>query len=106
MRYLLFTITIAFFSCGSPGVPEPRGDKLAKALCGCTAQLLALNQAAQSAADSLAFRNIADEFEKARSCAANQGIQPDDRAALELALTTHCPALAAYPDLLSVLLGQ
>ncbi|MFN0216104.1 MAG: hypothetical protein ACKVT2_17735 [Saprospiraceae bacterium] len=94
------------FACGSPTVSEPRGDKLARVLCECSAPLLALNKAAQSAPDSLAFRNIAVEFEKARSCAARLGIQPEDRIALDLALNSRCPALAAYPDLLAELLGQ
>ena len=106
MRYLLFGIIITFFACEAPVPPEPRGDKLAKSLCGCTAQLITLNQQAATATDSLSFRNIATEFEKARACAAGLGIKPNDRAALELALTTHCPALAAHKDLLPELLGQ
>ncbi|MFN0034195.1 MAG: hypothetical protein ACKVUS_03950 [Saprospiraceae bacterium] len=108
MRSLVFFFATALFSCGNPvaAPPESRGDKMAKSLCGCTAALLALNQQAESASDSLAFRNIAAEFEKARACAATLGFQPDDRAALETTLQTHCPALAAQQDLLLELLGE
>ncbi len=106
MRYLLFLIAIACFSCEAPAPPESRGDKLAKSLCSCTDQLLSLNKLAQTASDSLSFRNVADEFEKARKCVSNLGIKPEERATLELALNTHCPLLAAQENLLSELLGQ
>ncbi len=105
MRYFYFFVVIAFFSCGAPVIPESRVDKLAKGLCGCTEQLLALNKQAESASDSLAFRNIATEFAKVRACTSNLGILPEDRAALELALATKCPGLAAHPDFLAELLG-
>lgn len=104
MRYLVLLMVTACFSCASPAPPESRGDKLAKSLCGCTAQLQALNEQAASNSDSLAFRNIAIEFEKAQACAAGLGIKPEDRAALEIALITHCPALVSHEDLLSELL--
>lgn len=97
---------LTLFACESPAPPEARGDKLAKSLCACTSELLALNKQAQTSSDSLAFRNIAAEFDKVRTCTAKLGIKPEDRAALELALTTHCPALAAQPELLLELLGQ
>ncbi len=106
MRYLLFLLAIACSSCEAPAPPESRGDKLAKSLCGCTTQLLALNKQAESGSDSLAFRNIAEEFEKARTCAAKLGIKPADSTALVLALKTHCPALVENQDILSELLKQ
>ena len=106
MRYLLFLFAIAFFSCQAPAPPESREDKMAKSLCGCTTHLLALNQQAASVPDSLAFRNIAQEFEKALACATNLGIKPTDSISLKLSLKTHCPALAEHTDLLSELLGQ
>jgi len=106
MRYLLFLFAFVCFSCAPPSPPESREDKLAKSLCGCTTQLLALNQQAASASDSLAFRNIAAEFEKARACASKLGIKPADSTVLELALKAHCPALAEHSDFLSELLGQ
>lgn len=106
MRYLFFLFAFAFFSCEAPAPPESREDKMAKSLCGCTAQLLALNKQAASASDSLAFRNIAAEFEKARACATKLGINPADSTALELALKAHCPALSEHSDFLSELLGQ
>lgn len=106
MRYFSFLILLSLIACESAAPPEARGDKLAKSLCDCTNELLALNKQAQTASDSLAFRNIAAEFDKVRTCTAKLGIKPDDRAALELALTTHCPALAAQQELLLELLGQ
>ena len=106
MKYLLFLIVLVGFSCENPAPPESRPDKLAKSLCGCTSNLFALNQQAQSASDSLAFRNIATEFEKTRECVKKLDIQPEDRAALELSLKNICPALGAQQDLLIELLGQ
>ena len=106
MRYLLFLLSIACISCENPVPPESREVKLAKSLCGCTAQLLALNQQAESSADSLVFRKIAVEFEKARKCAASLGIQPADRSGLDLALIRECPRLVASEDFLSELLGK
>ena len=106
MRKLLFLIVLAGFSCVEPTPPESRGDKLAKSLCSCTDQLLSLNKQAQTASDSLAFRIIAEEFEKTRKCVSSLGLKPEDRAGLELALSTHCPSLAEQKDLLSELLGQ
>ncbi|MDO8365895.1 MAG: hypothetical protein Q7T20_03790 [Saprospiraceae bacterium] len=106
MRLFPIFLLITFFACESPASPETRGDKLAKSLCGCTTQLLALNQRAESASDSLAFRNIATEFEKARACATKLGIKPADKISLELALKANCPALAEHSDFLSELLGQ
>ncbi|MFN0174780.1 MAG: hypothetical protein ACKVU0_09055 [Saprospiraceae bacterium] len=106
MRYLLFLFVFTGFSCGEAAPPESRGDKLAKSLCRCTDQLLSLNKQAQTASDSLAFRNIATEFEKVRKCVSSLGLKPEDRAGLELSLSTHCPPLAEQQDLLSELLGQ
>jgi len=106
MKYILFLIVLVGFSCENPAPPESRPDKLAKSLCGCTTALLALNQQAQSASDSLAFRNIAAEFEKTRACVKKLDIQPDERAALELSLKNLCPALETQQDLLTELLGQ
>ncbi|MBC7775981.1 MAG: hypothetical protein H7246_11150 [Phycisphaerae bacterium] len=106
MRLIQLFLLIAFFACETPAPPESRGDKLAKSLCGCTIQLLALNKQAESASDSLAFRNIADEFEKARACAIKLGIKPADSPALELALKTHCPVLVENQGILPELLKQ
>jgi hypothetical protein len=106
MKYLLFLMVLVGFSCENPAPPESRPDKLAKSLCGCTTALLALNQQAQSASDSLAFRNIAAEFEKTRECVDKIGVQPDDRAALGRSLKNICPELEAQQDLLTELLGQ
>lgn len=104
MRYLLLLLPVILFSCSPPAVPETRPDQLAKSLCACTAPLLALNKQAQTSADSLAFRNIAMEFEKTRDCVDKLGIQPEDLAALDIALVAHCPVLAKQKDLLSELL--
>lgn len=106
MKYLLFLIVLLAFSCENPVPPESRADKLAKSLCACTTTLLALNQQAQAGADSLAFRNIAAEFEKTRDCVKKLDIQPDDRTALELSLKKLCPALGGQEELLIELLGQ
>lgn len=106
MRYLLLLLPGILFSCSPPAVPETRPDKLAKSLCACTGPLLALNKQAQTNTDSLAFRNIALEFEKSRDCVDKLGIQPEDRAALDIALVAHCPALTKQKDLLSELLGE
>jgi hypothetical protein len=106
MKYILFLIVLLATSCENPAPPESRPDKLAKSLCACTTNLLALNQQAQSSADSLAFRNIGAEFEKTRECVNKLDIQPNDRAALELSLKNICPALGAQQDLLIELLGQ
>lgn len=106
MRHFLFLILLSLFACESAAPPEARGDKLAKSLCACTNELLVLNQQAQTSSDSLAFRNIAAEFEKARACTAKLGVKPEDRAALDIALNTHCPALASQSELLLELLGQ
>ena len=105
MRRLLFGLLLVALSCAPPAPPESKSDKLATSLCGCTTQLLALNQKAQTEADSLAFRNIAAAFEKARECASRLGIKPEDRSALELALGLKCPTLAANKELLIELLG-
>lgn len=106
MRYFLFLFATLCFSCEAPAPPESSGDKLAKSLCACTAQLLALNQQAQTANDSLSFRNIATEFEKARDCVAGLDIKAENKAGLELALVTKCPNLAANKDLLLELIGR
>lgn len=106
MRYLLLLLVPVFIHCDPPTPPESRGDKLAKGLCGCTEQLISLNQEAEKAPDSLAFRKISLEFEKAHACATGLGIQSGDQAALELALNRLCPALAAHKDLLPELLRQ
>jgi hypothetical protein len=103
MRYIILLLVLGCFACASP---ESRADKLAKSLCGCTTQLLTLNQQAQTGSDSLSFRKIGAEFEKAKACAAKLGIKPEDRASLELALKTQCPALAGFVDLLPELLGE
>lgn len=94
------------FSCEPVAVPESRGDKLAKSLCGCTTALLDLNERAQTSSDSLAFRNIATEFEKTRACVSQLGIKTEDRAALGTGLTAHCPELAKHTELLTELLGE
>lgn len=106
MRYLLLLLPAILFACNPPAVPETRPDQLAKSLCACTAPLLALNKQAQTRSDSLAFRNIASEFEKTRDCVDKLGIRTEDRAALDIALVAHCPALARQKDLLSELLGE
>lgn len=106
MRYLLLLLPAILFSCSPPVVPETRPDQLAKSLCACTAALLALNKQAQTSSDSLAFRNIANEFEKTRDCVDKMGIKAEDRVALEIALQAHCPALAKQQDLLSELLEE
>lgn len=106
-RFPLLILSISLFACENPPtISESRGEKLAKSLCGCSAQLLNLNKQAEAASDSLAFRNIAAEFEKARACAIRLGIKPDDRAILETTLQARCPALAAQTELLSELLGE
>lgn len=106
MRYLLFLLSIVCIACENPVSPETREIKSAKSLCNCTNQLVALNQQAEASADSLIFQKIAVEFEKARKCAADLGIQPADRSALVLALKNQCPKLAASEDFLSELLGK
>lgn len=106
MRSLLGLVAVILYSCSSPALPESRGDKLAKSLCDCSEQLMALNQQAEKSSDSLSFRNIATAFEKTRACAAKLGIKAEDTTALRLALATQCPALAAHPDILPELLGK
>lgn len=106
MKYLLFMLFFALTSCETPVPPESQSDQLAKSLCDCSAQLLALNQQAQTANDSLSFRNIVDEFEKTRNCVAGLKIKAENRAGLEIALATKCPSLAANKDFLTELIGQ
>ena len=106
MRYFLLLMLLGFFACETPAPPESRADKLAKSLCTCTAQLLALNKQAESGSDSLAFRAIAEEFERSRACIALLGIRPADSTLLQLALKTHCPVLSEKLDFLPELLHQ
>lgn len=106
MRNFLFLFVLACSACEAPPPPESRGDKLAKSLCGCTSQLLALNKQAEAAPDSLAFRNMADAFEKARACAVQLGIKPADSTLLDIALKTQCPMLSANQGILTELLKQ
>lgn len=106
MRYWILSIAMLFLACENPAPPEGRVDKLAKSLCGCTEQLLALNQPEQATMDSLFFRKIEAEFEKARDCAGALEVRPEDRPALETALKAKCPVLALNQDLLTELIGK
>ncbi len=105
MRILPLGIFMGLFACTAQ-LPESRGDKLAKSLCGCTGQLMELNKQAEMGADSLAFQNIAAEFAKARLCASKLGVTPEDSLILRLALKEHCPTLAGHVEFLPELLGK
>jgi hypothetical protein len=93
-------------SCGQTQAPEKRADGLAKSLCKCTEDLLALNKKAESAPDSLAFQQIAQAYTKARKCALGLGIKPEEKPVLETALKAYCQELNQYPDLLQELINQ
>lgn len=107
MSVAFAAIALLLFACDSqPAVQEPRADQLAKALCACSTPLLLLNQKHQTKSDSLAFREIFLEYEKARACVAALGIKPDDRPALDASMAVHCPGLVAQPELFRELLGD
>lgn len=117
--YLLIRIAmrlVKHFSClicliwaiacdGPQPVQDSRQDSLAKGLCSCTENLLALNQQAQQTSDSLAFRKIAEAFDQSLACAQKLGIKAEDKPLLSPILTKNCPALANEQELLTELLG-
>lgn len=108
MRFCLLVILLAIISgCGqTTQAPEQRADKLAKSLCQCAEELLALNKKAENAPDSLAFQQIAQAFTKARTCALSLGVKLEEKPVLETALNAYCPELNKYPDLLQELINQ
>jgi hypothetical protein len=106
MRYLLFLWILSCFACDPPVKPLSETEQMAKSLCACTEQLLALNQQTQTSSDSLAFRQIAEEYEKARACIQKIGLPQTSLTTLEPTLSTHCPALATQKDLLTELLAD
>ena len=104
--YFLVVILAIFTGCGQTQAPEQRADKLAKSLCKCSGELLELNHKAEGAPDSLAFQQIAQAFNKARTCALGLGIKPEEKPVLETALNAYCPELVKYPELLQELISQ
>lgn len=95
--------------------PESHADKVASAYCGCTLQLVALNQKAQAAASDTSqvidFQTMQAEYEKAKECAATLvtrfgKLNPAEIAEVEKSLTLKCPDLAAQRDLLRELMGE
>lgn len=106
IRLLFLFIPLLCFACQNPAPVESRADKLAKSVCGCTEELLRLNKQAETDRDSLAFRNIANAFEKARTCVHSIGIKPEERESLNRSLDVLCPDLAAHKDILPELWGE
>jgi hypothetical protein len=106
MRLPFFFLILSCFACDAPVKPLSETEQMAKSLCACTERLLALNQQTQSSSDSLAFRQIAEEYEKARACIQKIGLPQTGLATLEPTLNTHCPALASQKDLLTELLAD
>lgn len=107
MRYCLFLLILGLSACNeTPKPQEPRPEMLAKSLCNSTHALLELNRQAASDGDSLSFRKIATEFEKARQSALALKVKPDERAALSESLKKLCPDLAKEEALLEELLAQ
>lgn len=105
MRSLLFLSLICLFSCQNQPA-ESRADKIAKSVCGCTAHLLELNKQAANSKDSIDFAGIQAEFEKTKTCIANQRMKPEDVAEVKKSLLLKCPDLAKEEDLLQELMGQ
>ena len=108
MRNSLFILLLLGISaCGETAKPQaPRPEMLARALCNCSAPLLELNRQAATNSDSLAFRKIAAEFDKARRSVQALNIKPEEQAELSQALKQLCPDLAREENLLTELLAQ
>ena len=106
MRFSAFLLLIClFFSCDEKPA-ETRSEKLAKAICACSSQLMELNkQAANAPQGAIDFEGIQTAFAVAKTCIAKQHIKPEDRLEVEKQLSVQCPELAAEGELLEELIG-
>lgn len=105
MRCFIVIVTLALSCKDTPKVQVQKPEeRLAKSLCDCTQELFMLNQRAERNADSLAFRAVAAEYEKARACALSLGVKPADRPAVDAAIFLFCPTLASDKSFLDELL--
>ena len=77
---------------------------MARGICDCSTQLLALNKQVASSQDSIDFEGIQTAFEKTRTCITEQRMKKEDLPEVQKILLVKCPELAAQPELLQELL--
>lgn len=111
MRFILLLFSVQlFFSCKNTP-PESRADHIAVQICDCSGQLLELNKKAAAitqaaAADTIDFKAIQIEFEKTRTCIAEQHMKPEDLFEVKRSLAIKCPELTKQTELLEELLAK